>query len=888
MEALGELWRRLLFLLRRRQFDRELEEEIQCHLAMAVQQNQDAPMSAEDARYAALRKFGNPVSLGERSREAWGWRWLEDLLRDGRYALRSLRRGPAFAAVAVLTIALGVGSNTAMFSVLYGTCLAPLPFAEPDRLVEVSMMQTTGRKFEAGTSSPNLSDWTSAASSFEGLAPHRLQYFVSLTGYGAAEEIQAWRLSAQAFSLLRVPPILGRGFVPDEDTPAGPRSTLLSYQLWQSRFNGDAHVLGKRVSIDGEAFTIAGVMPDRFEFPPMFGSWKPVMWLSLNLPPEMATERGTHGLHILGRLKRGVSIEKAQAEMEGISSRLAKAYPKENGEWPTAKVVALGDASHVEDFRSTLWLLSAAAGLVLLIACANVASLLIARGISREREFAVRRALGVSTGRLVRQVLTESCVLAGLGCVLGVLFAFWSLPALKSMLEGRPRVEDIGLQPVVLAFAAGVSLLTGVLFGLPPALRAGWGGIAGVQSGRTGPPRQRLRTVLVGLEIALGVVLLSAAGLLIESFWRATRVDLGFRPDQILTMRFNLPQRRYGTALRVEAFREELLRQVSALPGVAFAGTNSAPPMGVVQQQTDFEIERKPQTGGEEQNVSFANVSPDYLHAMGTPLLRGRNFAPTDRSGAPPVVIVSQSVARRFFSGEEILGQRIRLGRLDSPEWFTVVGVAGDVREYRPEKPPNSTIYALSGQLPAASQRGRAARTIVLVVRATGDPSGLIGAVRAAAAGIDPDQPAGDVLTLRQIVEKKLAGRRLNTLLIGLFAALAVILAIVGVFGLVSYSVSCRVKEISIRMALGARRSAMLAMILRDTLAFGVPGVVVGIAASFGTSRLLAAMLYGVEPAAPHVLFAAAAFLATAMVVASLSAARRAVGLDPILALRQD
>lgn len=519
---MSELWRRLIFLFRRERLERELEEEVQFHLEMKAQQNRAAGMDDQEAWYASRRTFGNAAILREASRDAWGWVWLEDLARDIKYAARSLRRSPGFAAVAVVTLSLGIGVNTAMFSVLYGTCLAPLSYTEPDRLVDVSMMQTTGRKLDAGTSLPNLREWQAQSRSFEGLAPHRLQFFVNLTGHGEAEEVHARRLSSDLLRLLGVPPLLGRWFVPEEDAASGPRSALIAYSLWQSRFGGDPHAVGKRVFVDGEAFTIVGVMPPRFAFPPLIGptTWNPVLWLSLNLPPDLAGERDNHSLGVVGRLKRGVSMEQAQAEMDGIAGRLAKAYPKENGEWPAAKVSRLSDVRWVKEFRSTLWLLLGAAGLVLLIACANVANLLLARGAAREREFAVRRALGVSRGRLVRQLLTESFLIAGIACAAGVVLAYWSLPVLKSLLEGRPRVDEIAIRPAVLGFAVGIAALTSILFGLLPAIRVGNIEPLLRTAARGVSPRQRLRKALVTVEIALGLLLLSAAGLLIESFWR--------------------------------------------------------------------------------------------------------------------------------------------------------------------------------------------------------------------------------------------------------------------------------------------------------------------------------------------------------------------------------
>jgi putative ABC transport system permease protein len=876
MDWPGELWRRLLTLLRWRRLDRDLEEEMRFHLEMKA---------AECGGAQACRQFGNATLLREDSRRAWGWGWAEDLARDVAYAVRSLHRSPGFAAIAVLTLALGIGVNTAIFSVLYGTCLAPLPFAKPGRLVDVSMMQVTGRRFDAGTSWQNLRDWQSQAGSFEILAPHRQQFFVNLTGAGEAAELHAWRMSAALLPTLGVRPVLGRPFVPEEDAPNGPRSALIAWPLWQSRFGGDPSVLGRRVFVDGEPYTIVGVMPPRFNFPPLMGGWVPAIWLSLNAPPAA---RDTHSFSVVGRLKPGVLLKEAQAEMDGIAARLAKAYPKENGEWPAAKVSLLSDAHYIIDFRKTLWLLLGAAGMVLLIACANMASLLLARGASREREFAVRRALGVSRSRLARQLLTESSVLAGAGCVIGIALAFWSLPVLRSLLEDRPRANEISISPAVLAFAILTAALTGILFGLLPAIRAGRIEPALRAAGRGASPRQGLRKALVTMEIAAGLLLVSAAGLLIETFWQATHVDLGFRPEHVLTARINLPKLKYSSGARVEAFREELLRRAAALPGVAFAGTNSAPPMGVISQGTDFQIEgRSPEPEGK-QFASFANVSPDYLRAMGIALLRGRHFQASDRAGSTPVAIISESVARRFSPGEEVLSRRMRFARVAEAGWFTVVGVAADVRENRPESRPEGAIYALSSQLPPAEQGGRAARLIVLVLGTVGDPSPLARGVRGIVAGIDKDQPVADIITMRQQVDKRLAGRRLNTLLFGLFAGLALALAAIGVFGLVSYSVSRRTNEIGIRMALGARRPAILAMIARDVLALGFAGVIAGAAASLGASRLLKGILDGARPDTAPILIASAGVLVFAMVLATLIAARRAMSVDPVVALRHE
>jgi putative ABC transport system permease protein len=810
-----------------------------------------------------------------------------DMVTDCRHTIRSLGRTPGFASIVILTMALGTGVNTAMFSILYGTLMAPLPYPEPGSLVEVRMKGLAGARQEAGTSLPNLLDWIRDARSFEGLGAHRPQFFANLTGHGEAEEVHAWRLSAHAFALLRVVPIIGRGFTSEEDTAAGPRSAIISDYLWNSRFARDPNIAEKTIVVAGETFRIVGVMPDRFEFPPLIGDLKPTMWLSLNLLDDVANSRESHSLHIVGRLRRGVSIDEARTEIAGISERLAKAFPKENGDWPSANVSLLSDAAYVRDFRHTLLLLSGAAGLVLLIAAVNVAALLAARGVAREAEVSIRRALGVSTNRLVRQLLTESSVISIIGCAFGIALAHMALPLLKTMLEGSPRVAEIGIRPAVLVFSLGLALLAGLLAGVLPVLNLQRRQVT-LGHGYSQSRRLRGRKWLVALEISCSLLLLSTAGLLIESLWRAARVDVGFRTDSVFSMRFSLPIRTYGSAQRVESFREELLRQVSAVPFVTAAGTNSALPMGILSQATDFEIEAIDKTQESQKSAAFANVSYGYLETMRIPVLQGRTFGRADHRGAPLVAIVSSKVARMFGSSGLVLGRRIRLARLSGADWFTVVGICGDVREAGPETEPRGTIYALSSQLPEIEQGSRSAHVIVLVVRTASEPSAVASAIRAVAAGIDKDQPMADFTTLRQHVDRRLAGRKNSALIIGLFAVLAVSLAFVGVFGLVSFSVSSRSTEIGIRLALGARHSTILAMFVRDMLGFGIIGIAAGIGAAVGVSHLLSSRIFGVSATAPHILGSSAAFVGMAIIIATLIATRRAMGRSPMAAIRNN
>ncbi len=807
---------------------------------------------------------------------------IANIFRDFKYSIRSISKRPGFAAVAVLSLTLGIGANTAIFSFLYGMYLAPLPYPHPTSLVDVSMAQV-GQQRLAGTSLLNLKDWSASSHSFRGFAAHRPQFFVALSSDGSSSEVHAWRLSSAALPVLGVPPLLGRWFVADEDNASGPHSVIISHSLWQQQFGGSQHVLGRRVLIDGDAFTIIGVMPNGFEFPALMDRWKPVMWLSLNLPTEVAGNRSSHSLSVIGRLKDGVSLKEAALEMQTITTQLAKAYPKENAEWPAARVSPLDEWGNLKTLRSTWWLLLAAAGLVLLIACANVAGLLIARGEAQAREIAIRRALGAPIHRVMSQVLAESCLIAGIGCLLGLLLSFWSLSVFKALIQDAPRIDQVGLRPAVFAFAAAASFVAALLSGMFPALRLARSGTTRLQSSGGATTRQRLRKALVTVEIGLAVVLLSATGLLVESLWHVTHVELGFRTERVLSIQVDLIKRRYGTAERVEAFRQELLRRVSAFPGVLSAATNSAPPMGVMSQNTDFEIEGIPGA----QSASFSNVSSDYLRAMGISVMRGRSFDSTDRTDSPPVVIISESAARKI-SGWESLGKRIRLSRLNSPEWFTIVGVARDVRQNSPESPPAATIYALTNQLPVAEQASDPARLVVLLVKTSGDPSSLGRGIRETIADIDREQPVGNVLTLRQLVDDKLAARRWNTLVITLFGVLAISLTTVGVFGLVSYSVNSRTPEIGVRMAVGACPSNILLMFLRETLTFSFIGVLFGVIGSLLAGRLLASMLYGVSSTATHVLLSSALSVTAATLLSALVASRRATALDPVVALRRE
>ena len=777
---------------------------------------------------------------------------LEEFVQDARCALRSMRRSPGFTAVAVLTLALGLGANTAIFSVLYGVWLSPARYAQAERLVDVSRQQMSGRRFMGGASYSDLADWKAQSKTIEDFGVHRYAHWVNISGDGGAEEVIGHRVSANLFGLLGARPALGHTIDPEADPSAGPRQALVGYSWWKRRFGGDPGAVGKKITVNDEVFTIAGVMPPGFEFPPMGSAeYRPVIWLSLN-----QRDRTLQSLSVIARLKAGASIRQAQAEMTAIAARLAAAYPAEDGGW-------------------------AAACVVLLIACANIANLLMARALGREREMAVRRALGATWQRLARQVLTESAILALSGGLAGVLLAYGAVPFLKAALPaGMPRADEIAVNGTVLWFAAALSLLTGLLFGALPAVRPGRG-----LGGRTVTAHNRAARLLVTVEVAFAMMLLCGAGLLMESFRRVANVDLGFRKEHLLTMRLQLTRSRYPDGTRVGAFRAELLRRARGLPGVQYAATVSALPMGILMQGTEFEIEGRPETSRDKPFVDYANVSTDYLRAMAIPLVRGRYFDAGDRPASTPVALISESMARAFWPSGAALGSRIRFADV----WFTVAGIVRDVQQYSPEHGARGgTIYALNEQLPVETQGNDMGRLMILTMRTAADPAPIVGAMRRAVAEMDKDQPVADVSTMEQLVWRTLAARRLNTLLVGLFAGLAIVLAAVGVFGVTSYAVARRTKEIGIRMALGATPASVLGMVARETLLLAATGTAIGIGGTAATSRLLARFLFGVKPAEPVIVMGVAIALVTVVVASAVFPAQRATRVDPTVALRED
>jgi putative ABC transport system permease protein len=807
------------------------------------------------------------------------------LVQDLRYGLRMLAKSPGFTVVAALTLALGIGANTAIFSVVNAVLLRPLPYPDSDRLVMV-----WGKNLQKGfdwdlVSPADFADWQAQNDVFEQMAASRDAIY-TLTGRVEPEQILGYRFSADFFQVMGVKPALGRTFLPEEDHPGNDRVVVLSHRLWQRRFSGDPRILGKTLILSGESYTVIGVMPPAFQHPIEAVE----LWTPLAVDPTLMSNRGRRFLRVLARLRPGVTLRQAQKQMDTLARRLEQQHPDTNaGEG--VKIVTLRQ-QHVGDIQPALLVLLGAVGFVLLIACANVANLVLARAVARQKEIAIRTALGASRLRLVRQVLTESILLSLLGGVSGLFLALWSSSFLLAIFPNNianlqiPRVENIPIDARVLGFTVVIALLTGCVFGLAPALQATRSRLNDAlkemgRSATAGSREGRFRSLLVVSQIALALVLLAGAGLMIKSFLRLEQGDLGLNPENVLTEHVFLPQYKYGDAGKRRAFVRDVLRQVQALPGVKSVGAINFLPLSGFWGTVSFTVEGRPSPRpGDEPEADNRVVTPNYFHTMGIRLLRGRDFREQDREGAPQVAIINDTLARRFWPGEDPLGKRLNLGDANSPSWWEVVGIVGDVKAFGLEKETHHDIYRAYDQVPFP--------LIVFAVRTASDPMALTTAVRNAIWAVDKDQPVFKVLSLNQLAAESITLRRISTLLLGAFAALALILAAVGIYGVISYSVSQRTHEIGIRMALGAQPRDVVKLVVGQGMTLTLIGVAAGLGAAFGLTRMLSSLLYGVRPTDP-ITFAGVSLMLTAVaLVASYIPARRATKVDPMMALRYE
>jgi len=876
------LWLRLRSLFRSAALDRELDDEMRFHLEHQIAMEIAAGKSAEEARTAALAGFGGVTRIKEECRETRGFGWFERVRQDARYAWRAARREPGFAAVAILTLAMGVGLNAAMFTIVRSVLLRPLPYDDPDRLM---MIYSTGHmgpmKWTDGTFSDADVYGLRTSAAFTTIAAYH-SMVSTLTGAGDAADIRRVAITPNLLPLLGRTAALGRGFVEDD---AAARVVLISDALWTTRFGRETSIVGRALTLDGVAYTVVGVMPPSFVFPPAASAvHAPAVWTPLPLDPAY---RRNAMQRVIGRLAPGVSREAAEGSLKGLAHDRARDATSRRAGVRVEDVMVVGfKEAIVGSVRQLLVVFTGAIGLVLLVACANLANLLLARGAARAKEMAVRASLGAGRGRLTQQLLTESALLAAAGGLAGLFVAHGGVAWVTAHMpaDTLPRGAEVALDGAVLAFTAVLCAVTVVLFGVLPAVGAANADLAvPLQTGQgrsTTAGGVRFRSAILTIEVALVVVLLAGAGLLFRSIRLLESVDPGFRPEGVMTLQITLPDLRYHDTARRRAFVDAALARLAAIPGAGDPSAVTLLPFGEMSWGGDFNVEGSDTPP----NLLVAKpaVTPNYFRAVGIPLLKGRVFDEHDRDGAARVAIVSDSVARVCWPGTDPIGKRIAMDREGPDRWQTVVGVVGDIRQGSLAKRPTAAIY-----VPFAQEwRGFFMSNVSLLVRATDRPGTAAASLRDVVRALDADLPTDRVATLDQLLARSTAEPRFRTELLVLFAALALALASVGVYGLAAYDVARRRREIGIRVALGAQRNDVLRQVVGGCLAFVSAGMVVGLGASFAVTRALEAFLFGVRAHDPATFAVACAVLLLAALAAALGPAVRATRIAPVEALR--
>jgi putative ABC transport system permease protein len=893
-----EVRRRLAALTISPAREAEIVEELAQHLGDVFDEARAAGADHDQARRRALEELDHGALVGELLRaerpatepmppiEGRGGSVLETVWQDVRHGVRVLRRNPLFTLVVVVTLGLGVGANTATFSVLHALLIRPLPYQDPERVLLALGWDTRGDRMRFNIPISEGVRWMERTRSFEHAGAY--QYWsANLTGAGDPERLQAYRVTANLFALLGVEPAIGRGFRVEEGRPGAAGVAVLSHAFWRRRLGGDPAVVGRTILLDDEPHTIIGVMPPRFEFPQV--NYKGDLWAPMRFDSaEYPLDQPSPSVVAVARLRRDLPLARAQAELDGIYSRLVEENPRLAGRG--VRLMPMRELFSREA-GPVLWTLMAAVGFVLLIACANVANLLVSRAPGRQSEIAVRSALGASRRRLVRQMLTESLLVGLGGGAFGVALAYWATAALRGVTPDwvvvvAPAVVEIGVNRAVLMFALGAALVTALLFGVLPAVRASRPALsASLREGSpavAGRSRHRLSRALVVLEVALSLVLLAGAGLLLRSLSALLRTSPGFDPDNVLVAEVSLPTSRYPEERRQAAFFERAVERAASLPGVEAAAVVNRHPFSTSNTGGVFLIAGRPEPeAGDLPRADYREVSPDYFRALRIPLVAGRGVTPQDSAGAPRIVIVNRAFVRRFFAGGNALGAQIRFGNAESTDpWRTIVGVVGDVRHWSVRRDVEPEAYVPLAQ--------NASPRMTLVVRSTGDPMALVPALRAELRAVDPDQPIYNVEPMRTTVERAVFGDRSATVLMIVFAGLALVLAGVGLYGVISTAVSQRRHEIGIRMALGAQPGDVLRLVLGTGGRLALTGLILGLGATVALGRVLGGLLFGVKPADPLTLVAVALVLGGVALAACYVPARRATRVDPMVALRYE
>lgn len=877
MPQFDQFLRKIMFLFSRKRRERELAEEMRLHAQLKVEKNLGKGLDPAEAHYAVRRQLGNVTVQQEESRRIWGFPRVESVVQDLRYGARGLRNSPGFTFVALLTLALGIGATTAIFSIVYAVVLRPLPYKDSQRLVNISTVSSMFPEFTLGQSIPNLNDIRQRARSLEKIATYQ-RTSLALTGTGEPEQISVAAVSSNFLDVFSVHPLLGRAFLPGDEQEKNGNVVLLGYRLWQKRFASDPQAVGKTINLDQKPYTVIGVLPRNVSGFYLRGYGKTDAIIPLIVPPDKAKNRTGWMYVAIAKLRSGVSVGSAQAELDAIAGALSHEYPKEASEirFP---VETIQDTTVGGDKRE-LMILLAAVGFLLLIACANVSNLVLSRGLQRQREIAVRAALGGSRTRVVRQLLLESLLLAVTGGAAGLGLAVWGIQAFHALAPvDFPRLDELRLEPHIAFFACMISVLAAVIFGLAPAISASRSDLASTmkENSATASTRQPfLRSALVVTEVALALVLLTGSALMVQSMLRTLRVDPGLRTDHMVTAQVALSAIRYPSEDAQLLFNKKLFDALRAQPqfsGVALSN-NSLLDHSIALMSFDPAA-----LGSTDKEVSLETreISPGFFFTMGIPVLRGREFGDRDQKGAPKVVIINESMAQRFFPQQDAMGRSIKFSPRGKDS-YQIIGVVADTRDIQLNAKPRPEIY-----FPILQDTGNELR---IMVRSSLDPAAVNDLLRNALRSVDKDEPLREVRPMTEVIASSVADHRFRTWLLSAFAAAGLILTLIGIYGVISYSVAQRTHEMGIRIALGARSTKMQLMILAHGLRLAALGAAIGLVGAFLLMRVLANQLYEIKPSDPVTLIGAAIAMLLVSAGASYLPARRAARVDPMVALR--